>query len=93
MRNFEDFYYNLDTKRLELYSEGKATIEINPLKVIKESLEPKACYLIPNDQEVIVFDKIGRDICNINIWEIVDLWESKKVEANLYKKYLEDVDA
>ena len=90
MKDVMTFEYNMDNRSLELYdAQGELVRTINPLKVIKEMIEPKACYLVPNDQEVIVFNKIGQDICNVNIWEIINIHTDKLLTETLHQRYIE----
>lgn len=90
MNEVTSFEYNMDNRSLELYdAQGELVRTINPLKVIKEMIEPKACYLVPNDQEVIVFNKIGQDICNVNIWEIINIHTDKLLTETLHQRYIE----
>jgi len=90
MKDVMTFEYNMDNRSLELYdAQGELVRTINPLKVIKEMIEPKACYLVPNDQEVVVFNKIGQDICNVNIWEIINIHTDKLLTETLHQRYIE----
>ena len=89
MKTIDSVEYNLNNKLMEMYdSTGEIIGTFNPLKVIKESFEPKACYLISNMDDMVVFDKSGRDIMNIPIQEIVQVYTESKLEQKMYEKYL-----
>ena len=85
MKEVTSFEYNLNSKALELYdSNGEHICDINPLKIIKEAIEPKACYLISNQDEFVTFSKQGSELMNIPVWETIQIWQEKK----LTEKYL-----
>ena len=86
--NITDFEYNLSTKQLELYENGELVSKINPIKVIRENIEAKACYLIANTSDFVVFNKQGQDLQNVSIWEIINIWQEKKLCEALHTKYL-----
>ena len=90
MKIVESFEYILQSKKLELYDgQGDLVVSFNPIKIIKEHIEPSACYLISNGDDFTIYNKHGQDVANVPVWECVNIWQDTKLVENLSKKYLE----